>query len=183
MPKSIRAILLLGVALAWIAAAAAPAFAARTPVIAVILLGSPEYLSADYYQITRETLAKKIPATADKLVIGDHPQQMFERFSDKQSLVPGEIPDAKTLQDFAWQHSFDEVIFLLCTPPNIRSKDVSIQWERFEVTVTARVLRVESRTREITADATAAKTVRMYHRREAIYAAFRQCLEQLRDRL
>lgn len=183
MPKLIRAILLLGVALAWIAAAAAPAFAARTPVIAVILLGSPEYQATDYYQITRETLVKKIPATAGKLVIGDHPQQMFERFSDKQSLVPGDIPDEKTLQDFAWQHSFDEVIFLLCAPPNIRSNEISIQWERFEVTVTARVLRVESRTRKITVDATAAKTVRMYHRREAIYAAFRQCLEQLRDRL
>ena len=183
MPKSIRAVLLLGVALVWIAASAAPAFAARTPVIAVILLGSPEYLSADYYQITRETLAKKIPATAGTLVIGDHPQQMFERFSDKQSLVPGEIPDEKTLQDFAWQHSFDEVLFLLCAPPNIRSKEISIQWERFEVTVTARVLRIESRTRKITVDATAAKTARMYHRREAIYAAFRQCLEQLRDRL
>ena len=183
MPKSIRAVLLLGVALVWIAASAAPAFAARPPVIAVILLGSPEYLSADYYQITRETLAKKIPATAGKLVIGDHPQQMFERFSDKQSLVPGEIPDEKTLQDFAWQHSFDEVLFLLCAPPNIRSKEISIQWERFEVTVTARVLRIESRTRKITVDATAAKTARMYHRREAIYAAFRQCLEQLRDRL
>ena len=183
MPKSIRAVLLLGVALVWIAASAAPAFAARTPVIAVILLGSPEYQATDYYQITRETLAKKIPATAGKLVIGDHPQQMFERFSDKQSLVPGEIPDEKTLQDFAWQHSFDEVLFLLCAPPNIRSKEISIQWERFEVTVTARVLRIESRTRKITVDATAAKTARMYHRREAIYAAFRQCLEQLRDRL
>ena len=183
MPKSIRAILLLGVALAWIAAAAAPALAARTPVIAVILLGSPEYLSTDYYQITRETLAKKFPAATSTLVIGDHPQQMFERFSDKQALIPGEIPDDKTLQDFAWQHSFDAVIFFLCSPPNIRSNEISIQWERFEVTVTARVLRVESRTREITADATAAKTVRMYHRREAIYAAFRQCLEQLRDRL
>ena len=183
MPKSIRAILLLGVALVWIAASAAPAFAARTPVIAVILLGSPEYLSTDYYQITRETLSKKFPAATGNLVIGDHPQQMFERFSDKQALVPGESPDDKMLQDFAWQHSFDEVIFFLCSPPNIRSNEISIQWERFEVTIAARVLRIESRTRKITADATAAKTVKMYHRREAKYAAFRQCLEQLRDRL
>ena len=183
MPKSIRAILLLSVTIVWIAASTSPAFAAKTSTIAVILLGSPEYLSADYYQITRETLAKKIPATADKLVIGDHPQQMSERFSDKQSLVPGEIPDAKTLQDFVWQHSFDEVLFFLCSPPNIRSNEISIQWERFEVTVTARVVRIESRTRKITTDATAAKTVRMYHRRQAKYAAFRQCLEQLRDQL
>ena len=183
MPKSIRAILLLGVALVWIAASAAPAFAARTPVIAVILLGSPEYLSTDYYQITRETLIKKFPAATGNLVIGDHPQQMFERFSDKQALVPGKIPDDKTLQDFVWQHSFDEVLFFLCSPPNIRSNEISIQWERFEVTITARVLRIESRTRKITADATAVKTVKMYHRREAKYAAFRQCLEQLRDRL
>ena len=183
MPKSIRAILLLGVALVWIAASAAPAFAARTPVIAVILLGSPEYQATDYYQITRETLAKKFPAATSTLVIGDHPQQMFERFSDKQALSPGEIPDDKTLQDFAWQHSFDAVIFFLCSPPNVRSKDISIQWERFEATVTARALRIESRTRKITADATAAKTIRMYHRREAKFAAFRQCLEQLLDRL
>ena len=107
MSKSSRAILLLGVALVWIAASATPAFAARTPVIAVILLGSPEYQATDYYQITRETLAQKFPAATSALVIGDQPQQMFERFSDKQALVPGEIPGDKTLQDFAWQHSFD----------------------------------------------------------------------------
>ena len=183
MPKLIRAVLLLGVTLVWFAVSAGPVVAARTPVIAVILLGSPEYNSPDYYQITRETLTKKFPAATNALIIGDHPQQMFERFSDKQSLVPGEIPDEKTLQDFAWQHSFDAVIFFLCSPPNIRSNEISIQWERFEVTVTARVVRIESRTRKITTDATAAKTVRMYHRREAKYAAFRQCLEQLRDRL
>ena len=183
MSKSSRAILLLGVALVWIAASATPAFAARTPVIAVILLGSPEYQATDYYQITRETLAQKFPAATNALVIGDHPQQMFERFSDKQALVPGEIPGDKTLQDFAWQHSFDEVIFFLCTPPNLRSNEISIQWERVEATITARAVRIESRTRKITADATTAKTARMYHRRQAKYAAFRQCLEQLRDRL
>ena len=183
MPKSLRAILLLGVALAWMAAAAAPAIAARTPVIAVILLGSPEYLSTDYYQITRETLAKKFPAETFTLVIGDHPQQMFERFSDKQALVPGDLPDEETLQEFTWQHSFDEVIFFLCSAPNIQSNDITLQWERLAATVTARTLRIESKTRKKTVDATATKTVRMYHRRQAKYAAFRQCLEQLRDQL
>ena len=183
MPKSIRAILLLSVTIVWIAASTSPAFAAKTSTIAVILLGSPEYLSADYYQITRETLAKKFPAETFTLVIGDHPQQMFERFSDKQALVPGDLPDEETLQEFAWQHSFDEVIFFLCSAPNIRSNDITLQWERLEATVTARTLRIESRTRKKTVDATATKTVRMYHRRQAKYAAFRQCLEQLRDQL
>ena len=183
MSKLIRAILLFGVFLVWFAASASPAFAANSPSIAVMLLGSPEYLAADYYQITRETLAKKFPAETVTLVIGEHPQQLFDRFSDKHSLIPGEIPDEKTLQDFAWQHSFDEVIFFLLTAPNIRSNDISLQWERLEATVTARGLRIESRTRKITADAKTAKTVRMYHRRQAKYAAFRQCLEQLRDRL
>ena len=116
------------------------AAAAKKPTVAVILLGSLEYQQRDYFEITYETLQKRFPETNYKLVIGDHPQYMFNRFSDKQGLTPGAIPSEEQLADFAWTHSFDRVLFLLLTAPNIKSNEVTIQWENAEVTMTQELL-------------------------------------------
>jgi hypothetical protein len=157
--------------------------APKAPTIAVILLGSPEYRTTDYYQIVREALLPRFPAERFALVIGDHPQQMFDRFSDKQGLLPGATPADEKLLEFAWSHSFDEVIFFQVAAPHIRGKDISVQWEQVEVTINARALRIQSRARKIAAEASVTKTVKLYHRNLAKQSAFRQCVEYLRDQL
>ena len=101
----------------------------------------------------------------------------------KQGLLPGAIPDDDKLLEFAWSNSFDEVIFLLVSAPHIRGKDISVQWEKIEVSINARALRIESRARKIAADSAVTETSRLYHRKLAIQSAFRQCVEHLRDQL
>lgn len=159
------------------------AAAEQKPTVAVVLLGSLEYQQRDYYEIAKETLQKRFPETKYNLVIGDHPQYMFNRFSDKQGLTPGIIPPEEILVDFAWTHSFDRVLFLLLTAPNIKSSEVTIQWENAEVTMTARALCFDSRQKKKLSDAQTSQTVRMYNRLAAKRAAFRKALETLRDQI
>jgi hypothetical protein len=159
------------------------AAAAKKPTVAVILLGSLEYQQRDYYEIAYETLQKRFPDTNYKLVIGDHPQYMFNRFSDKQGLTPGTIPSEELLADFAWTHSFDRVLFLLLTAPNIKSNEVTIQWENAEVTMTARALSFDSRQKKKLSDALTTQTVKMYNRIAAKRAVFQKALETLRDQI
>ena len=179
----IRSITLLILAMFWAGSSVNAAAPPKIPTVAVVLLGSPEYQTTDYYQITRESLLPRFPAERCTLVIGDHPQQLYDRFSDKQGLLPGAIPDDDKLLEFAWSNAFDEVIFLLVSAPHIRGKDISIQWEKIEATINARGVRIESRARKIVADSAVTETSRLYHRKLAIQSAFRQCVEHLRDQL
>ena len=162
---------------------AAHATAAKKPTVAVVLLGSLEYQQRDYYEIADETLQKRFPETNYKLVVGDHPQYMFNRFSDKHGLTPGIIPPEEILVDFAWTHSFDRVLFLLLTAPNIKSNEVTIQWENAEVTMTARAISFDSRQKKKLSDDQTTQTVRMYNRLAAKRAAFQKALEILRDQI
>jgi hypothetical protein len=157
--------------------------AAKTPTVAIVFLGSYEYQQRDYYEIAAETLHKRFPETKYKLVIGEHPQHVFNRYSDKNGLTPGEIPPEEKLIDFAWSHSFDRVLFLLMTAPNIKSNEITIQWENAEVTLTARALAFDSRQRLKLTDVLTTQTALMYHRSAAKKAVFQKALEALRDQI
>ncbi len=168
----------------WQAALPTPgATAAKTATVAVVLLGSLEYQQRDYYEIAAETLRKRFDEPKFKLVVGEHPQHVFNRYSDKQGLAPGAIPSEENLVDFAWTHSFDRVLFLMMTAPTVKSNDITIQWENAEVTLTARAILIDSRKRLKQSDAATTETVRMYHRSAAKKAVFRKALETLRDQL
>jgi hypothetical protein len=155
----------------------------KTSVVAVVLLGSPEFQDFEYYEITTESLSKKLPADQYNLAVGHPSQQMFNRFSDKQGLWPGNIPPEEILAKFARAHAFDEVIFIMLTAPVIRSSDITIQWEKAEVKITARALRYESHSGKKLIDATSTQTVKWIGRTAAKKAAFRKCLEELREHL
>lgn len=156
------------------------ALAARQGTVAVVLLGSLEFQHKDYYEIVNETLAKPFAEKNYKLIIGDHPQHMFNRFSDKQALLPGAIPPEEKLAEFSWSHSFDRVLFLMFSALSIKSSEITIQWENAEVTVLSRGLSFDSRSRQKIADASTSQTVKMFSRKNAKRAVFRKCLEELR---
>lgn len=185
MRKTICSALLLLAAVCWLGSPVLPVAAAapKTPTVAVVLLGSLEFQNSDYYDIATETLLKKFPADKYRLFAGEYPQRMFNRFSDKQGLLPGEMPTEEKLVQFSWSHSFDEVIFILLSAPSIKSNEITIQWENAEVTITARILRFESRTRKKLADATSTQTFKTLSRSEAKRATFRKCLDALRGQL
>ncbi len=63
----------------------------KSSTIAIVLLGPLEFQHRDYYEIVATTLDKKYGGEKNKLVVGDHPQYMFNRFSDKQGLPPGKF--------------------------------------------------------------------------------------------
>lgn len=155
------------------------AAAGRSSTVAVILLGSLEFQQRDYYEIVSESLKQNFPNSDFKLFVGDYPQHMFNRYSDKQGLFPGEIPDENKLADFAWTHSFDRVLFLLFTAPSVKSNEVTIQWENIEVTVTARALTFEARDKKKSSDLTTSQTVKTLGRSSAKKAVFKKCLESL----
>ena len=159
------------------------AWAANTSTVAVVLLGSLEYQQRDYFTIAGETLRKRFDEPKYKVIIGEHPQHVFNRYSDKQGLAPGAIPPEDTLIDFAWTHSFDRVLFLLMTAPSVKSNEITIQWENAEVTVTARAIVIDSRRRLKLSDASTTQTVRMYHRSAAKKAVFQKAVEALRDQI
>ena len=185
MRKTICSALLLLAAVCWLGSPVLPVAAAapKTPTVAVVLLGSLEFQNSDYYEIATESLLKKFPADKYRLFVGEYPQRMFNRFSDKQSLLPGEMPTEEILAQFSWSHSFDEVIFILLSAPSIKSNEITIQWENAEVTITARILRFESRTRKKLADVTSTQTIKTLSRSAAKKATFRKCLDALRDQL
>lgn len=155
----------------------------KTPTIAVVLLGSMEFQNLNYYDIATETLQKKFPADKYKIFVGDYPQQLFNRFSDKQGLSPGETPPEEKLIQFAWSHSFNEVLFLLLTAPSIKSNEITIQWENPEVTIIARALRVDAHSRKKLADVTSTQTVKTLTRNAAKNAAFKKCIDSLQSQL
>ena len=157
--------------------------AAKTSTLAVVLLGSLEYQQRDYYEIAAETLRQRFAEPTYKLMVGDHPQTLFHRYSDKQGLAPGEIPSEDKLVDFTWTHSFDRVLFLLMTAPVVKSNEITIQLEKAEVTLTGRAILIDARKRRKLSDVATTETVRMYHRGAAKTAAFRKSLETLRDQL
>ena len=159
------------------------AAAPQTSTIAVILLGSPEYLRPDYYDICNESLLKRFPADTHRLLIGDYPQQMFDRFSDKTGLLPGEIPAEEKMSEFAWLHSFNRVLFILLTAPTVKSKQLTIQIENAEVTITARALLFDSRTRKKLAEASSTQTFKTLGRATAKRATFQKCMETLQSQL
>ncbi len=162
-----------------------PALAATPKIktVAVIMLGSLEFLNPDYYEIVTESWKKRFPDDRYRLFVGDYPQQLFNRFSDKQGLLPGDIPAEDKMVQFAWSHSFNEVIFLQLSAPIIKTNEITFQWETPEVTITARSLRFDARSRKKLSDATSTQTVKTFTRKEAKKASFRKCLETLRDEL
>jgi len=162
-----------------------PASAAtqKTPTIAVVLLGSLEFRDLNYYDLATESLQKKFPTDKYNLFVGDYPQQLFNRFSDKQGLLPGDTPTEEKLVQFAWSHSFTEVIFLLLTAPTIKSTEITIQWENPEVTFTARALRFDARSRKKLADVTTTQTAKTLTRKAAKNAAFKKCMDSLQSQL
>ena len=168
----------------WYAAPPAQAAAGdKTSIVAVILLGSLEYQQRDYYEIVAENLSKRFYEPNNKIIIGEHPQQMFNRYSDKQGLVPGAIPSEEELINFAWTHSFDRVLFLLTTAPSIQSDGISILGENATVTINARAIAIESRKRLKLSDDSTIQTVRVYNRNAAKKAVFQKALEILCDRI
>jgi len=124
-------------------------------------------------------MLKKFPADKFKLVIGNYPQQLFNRYSDKQGLLPKEIFVEEKLAEFAGTHSFDEVMFVMLSAPSIRRSDITIQWENPEVTITARALLFESRTGKKLADVKSTQSIKTFGRGAAKKAAFRKCLDSL----
>jgi hypothetical protein len=155
----------------------------KSSTIAIVLLGPLEFQHRDYYEIVATTLDKKYGGEKNKLVVGDHPQYMFNRFSDKQGLPPGEIPTDDKLADFAWTHSFDQVIFLLFTAPSVKSNEIALQWENAEVTLTARALTFKSRQKKKHSDVMTSQTVKTITRQAAKAAVFKKCIEALRDQM
>ena len=183
MRKLLYTLVLLGFAVYCGLPVTPVAAAPQQSTIAVILLGSPEYLRPDYYDISTESLLKRFPADTHRLIIGDYPQQMFDRFSDKLGLAPGEIPTEEKLSEFAWVHSFNRVLFILLTAPTVKSNQLTIQIENPEVTITARALLFDSRTRKKLADASSTQTVKTLGRGTAKRATFQKCMEALRSQL
>lgn len=159
------------------------AAADRSSTVAVILLGSLEFQQRDYYEIVSESLQQKFPKSNFKLFVGDYPQHMFNRYSDKQGLLPGEIPAEDKLADFAWTHSFDRVLFLLFTAPSVKSSEITIQWENAEVTVTARALTFDSRQKKKLLDLSTSQTFKALGRNSAKKAVFKKCLEALQSQM
>lgn len=157
--------------------------ASRTTTLAVILLGSLEFQRPDYYSIVTESWKKRFPESTYKLFAGDHPQHMYERFSDKQGLAPGEIPADEKLMQFALSHSFDKVAFVILTAPSVKSNDVTFQRENAQVTLGARALLLSSRDQKKTSEAQTLQTTVAYGRDNAKLAAFEKCMDILRDKL
>jgi hypothetical protein len=151
--------------------------------IAVILLGSLEYRNQDYYDIGAEALLQKFPADKYKLLIGDYPQQMFNQFSDKQGLLPGEIPAEEKLNEFAWTHSFDKVLFIQLSAPSVKSNEVTLQFENAEVTISAHAWFFDSREKKKLSAATCTQTVKTLSRGAAKKMAYRKCLDTLLPQL
>ena len=159
------------------------AAASKTTTVAVVLLGSLEFQSPPYYEITTESLRQKFPGSKFTLLVGDYPLEMFNRFADKQGLIPGENPSEAKMIKFSWLHSFDEVLFVLLSTPNLKSNEFTYQWEKSEATITAHSLRFEARTKKKLSDATTTQTDQTVGRSEAKMAAFRKCLDALVGRL
>ena len=157
--------------------------AAKTTTVAVILLGSMEFQQQDYYTILKETLRKKYPPTQFRLDIGEYPQQMFEHFSYKQGLYPGSVPPDQKLIDFAWTHSFDQVLFFSITAPSYKDKDADLQWDNAEVTLTTRAIQIQARRKKKLVDSTTMQSVKLFQRSEAKRAAFTKCIESLMEQL
>jgi hypothetical protein len=161
-------------------ATAAPA---KTTTIAVVLLGSFEYQNQDYYDLAYTALLNRFPSNKFHLMVGEYPQLMFNRFSDKKGLLPGETPTPEKMAEFAWTHSFNEVLFVLLSAPHIKSDEITLQWENPEVTITAHAFRFDARTRKKLAEASSTQSAKALNRSEAKQATFRKCFDALQEKL
>ena len=185
MRKMACILVLLGLAFsgAYISRSSAAAAPPRSSPVAVILLGSLEYQQPDYYAVVTETLTPRFPANAFTLFAGDSVQRMFDRYTDKLGLTPGDIPDEKALLQFAWSNSFDRVIFLMLTAPAVKTEDIPVHWENSRVTFTVRALSFDSRRKKKTSDALTTQSAGELTRDLAKRDAFRLCLENLRGKI
>jgi hypothetical protein len=145
-------------------------------------LGSADFLRPEYYKIITDSWEKRFPESTFKLVDGEYSQKMFDRYSDKQGLVPGEIPAEDKLMQFAWSHSFDRVVFILPTVTALNSNDFT-QVEKVQVTLNARMMVFSSRSRKKTSDAQISQTAELHGREAAKKAAFEKCIDLLREKL
>ena len=184
MQLAIRALILFSL-ICSLLMSSLPAEAAsqRTSTIAVILLGSLEFQQPDYYTLVTETLNPVFPANSYRLFVGDYTQTMFERYSDKKGLWPGEIPEDAKLIEFAWLYSFDRVIFLVMKHPVVNTEDIPLQWENSRATLTVRAVSVESRSKKKTADVTTTQNADDIAREPAKRSVFQKCLENIRGQL
>lgn len=182
MKKLVCSLLLTMLALA---GPVAPAAAPAPPVtdIAVVFLGSLEFQRQEYYDLAMESLTHRFPVGPYNLVLGPFSQRVFDRFSDKKGLIPGAIPPDKDLIDFAWSHSFDRVLFLVFTPPVVKSDEVAIQWENAQASLQTRAVMIDSRRKKKLADATIVQDAGGMGRSAAKHDVFEKCLEELRLRL
>ena len=157
--------------------------AAKTTTVAVVLLGSMEFQQQDYYTILKESLRKKYPQSQYRLDIGEYPQQMFDNYSYKQGLFPGSFPPDQKLIDFAWTHSFDQVLFISITAPSYKDKDADLQWDNAEVTLNMRAIQIQARRKKKLVDSTTTQSVQLFQRSEAKRTAFSKCVETLLDQV
>lgn len=161
-------------------AAAAPA---QPTDIAVVFLGSFEFQQQEYYTLATDSLAHRFPSGPYNLIVGDFPQRVFDRYSDKSGLIPGIVPSDKAMIDFAWTHSFDRVLFLIFTPPVVKADDIALKWEAAEASIQTRAVMIEGRRKKKLTDLTTVQSATSPSRTEAKRDAFQKCLEELRGRL
>ena len=156
--------------------------APKTATTAVVFLGSMEFQRPEYYKLVTESWKTKFPESGRKLVVGEPIQRMFERFSDAQGFLPGEIPAEDKLMQFASSNSFDDVAFLIMTVPTITSSDIALQKELARVTLGVQVLVFDSHGKKTT-DVQTRQTVERWGRDNARKAAFEKCLDFLREKV
>ena len=180
MKKTVCVLLLIFLALAR-QAAASPA--PQSTDIAVVLLGSMEFQRQEYYDLAMDNLTHRFPSGSYHLIIGPYVQRVFDRYSDKTGLIPGVIPNEKSMVNFAWTQSFDRVLFLILTPPVIKSDEITLQWENAQASFQARAIMIDSRRKKILADVSTTQTASGQARADAKHDAFQKCLEELRLRI
>ena len=146
-------------------------------------MGSLEFQRADYYPAVAESWKKRFPESTYKLIVGNRPQKLFERFSDLLGLAPGEIPADETLKQFAWTQPFDEVTFIILTSPSIKSSDITLQKENAQVTLGARALLLSNQDRAKILETQTLQTISAYGRDNAKRAALIKCMEVLQEKL
>lgn len=179
MKKTVCILLLL------IFAFTAPVAAASPPStdVAVVFLGSLEFQRQEYFDLATESLKHRFPSVSYHLLLGSYAQRVFERYSDKKGLIPGTLPTEAAMIDFAWTQSFDRVLFLIFTPPVVKSDEIAIQWDNAQASFQARAILIDSRRKKKLSDVSTTQTAGGQARVEAKQDAFQKCLEELSLRI
>lgn len=157
--------------------------APKTTTVALILLGSIEFQRVDYYPSVTESWKKRFPESTHTLFVGNGPQKLFESFSDQMGLLPGEIPSDENLKQFSRSQPFDEVVFIILSPPSIKSSDITIQREYAQVTLAARAVLLSSQDRTKLLEAQTQQIISAIGRNNAKRAAFIKCMNVLQEKL